>query len=85
MTGTGEYVGGLAGYTEGDVKSCYASGNVSGADWVGGLIGVAYTKTVSDCAATGNVTLTNGEESSVVAVLLAVCLAIWSIAILEAP
>ncbi|MDR2943696.1 MAG: hypothetical protein LBU81_01150 [Methanosarcinales archaeon] len=63
------YVGGFIGrlrmsengsvFTEGELKSCYAEGDVSGGTYVGGFIGMAdYTSkyTIIDCYATGNVT-----------------------------
>ncbi len=39
-TGTGDYVGGLAGVNEGSVFSSAASGSVLGAGYVGGLVGL---------------------------------------------
>jgi len=40
ITGTGRCVGGLVGYCDvGTVTGCYSSGSVSGADFVGGLVG----------------------------------------------
>lgn len=38
-TNSAEYVGGLAGEIQGDVISSYATGNVSGGNYIGGLIG----------------------------------------------
>jgi hypothetical protein len=50
-------VGGLAGYNyDGAVSKCYARGAVSGADYVGGLVGKnSFGTIVSNCSATGAV------------------------------
>ena len=50
---SGGYAGGLAG-TAGTVKNSFATGNVSGRDYVGGLVGKSYSR-ISDCYSTGNV------------------------------
>ena len=39
VNGTGDYVAALAGYNEGKIIGCYASGSVSGGRFVGGLVG----------------------------------------------
>ena len=57
VSGIGECTGGLIGQAYATIKSCYADVSVTGIDYVGGLIGLAYT--VSDCYATGNV---NGND-----------------------
>ena len=43
------------GWNEGTVTGCHATGNVSGNDSVGGVVGVNYFGTVTGCHATGNV------------------------------
>ncbi len=56
----GETIGGLVGGTFGvNIKNCYATGNVTGVNRVGGLIGSGSTH-FENCYATGNIT---GEES----------------------
>jgi len=54
---SGNYdVGGLVGWNEGTVSNCYATGSVSGGDYVGGLVGYNYYEgTVSNCYAAGSV------------------------------
>lgn len=53
-------VGGLVGYTYGDIKNSYATGNVSivpsgTGNGIGGIVGWAYEATISDSYSTGNV------------------------------
>jgi hypothetical protein len=46
IIGTGDLVGGLAGYDDsGTVTQCYSSGVVSGNSWVGGLVGMESSPT----------------------------------------
>ena len=53
----GEYIGGIVGFNTGIVKNCYATGNVYGADAVGGVVGENDSGgTVQNCYAAGNVT-----------------------------
>lgn len=55
VTGDGNIVGGLVGYSSGDgIIRCYAAGNVSGKGYVGGLAGRAYC-TVEDSYSMGTV------------------------------
>ena len=49
------YAGGLAGHNDGSIKNCYATGNVSGNRYVGGLVGDNFYGTITNCYATGNV------------------------------
>ena len=54
--GSRSQVGGIAGFNAGTVENCQFSGEVSGADSVGGMVGVnALTGIVSDCRAEGSV------------------------------
>ena len=55
-TGSGSFVGGLAGANSGAIRACYATGNATGTSkWVGGLVGLsASSGTMSACYATGN-------------------------------
>ena len=46
-TGTGDRVGGLVGATGGNIYNAWASGNVSGVNYVGGLVGDMITTPVS--------------------------------------
>lgn len=56
ISGSGRFVGALAGYSEGYLTRCYSSGTVSG-DWsVGGLVGASWNvldQCHSLCAVTG--------------------------------
>jgi predicted secreted protein len=42
ITGSGDYVGGLVGYNQGNVIQCYSSGTVNARGYVGGLVGVNW-------------------------------------------
>ena len=54
----GGFVGSLVkSGTIGIIKKCFASGNISAYEGVGGFIGNMYTVTISDCYATGNVSM----------------------------
>jgi len=48
MTG-GDYVGGLAGFSKGSISNCYSTGAVRGSSYVGGLVGINYYGSISDC------------------------------------
>lgn len=53
--------GGLIGWNEADVDNCFATGDVIGTLYCGGMVGRNYDGTISNCYATGNVTSsTNG-------------------------
>jgi len=59
-------VGGIAGYSDGTVKNCYAAVNVSAGnhDWaIGGVVGENYGM-VENCYATGNISV--GSDSSAI-------------------
>jgi hypothetical protein len=43
-----QYVGGMAGWNEGTVNSCYTSGSVNGTSFLGGFVGRNYSGTVID-------------------------------------
>lgn len=77
VTAVGSSVGGLVGYLDqnSNITSSHATGNVTGHDWVGGLVGSAGVGTIDTTFATGNVTgnanvgglvgyLTNGLNNS---------------------
>jgi hypothetical protein len=53
------YVGGLVGTNEGTVSNSYSTGNVTGNNLVGGLVGENDNGTVSNSYSTGNVTGNN--------------------------
>ena len=55
-TGGASYVGGLVGLPAGTLSKVYATGNVTGAGDVGGLVGQLYGATLTDAYATGSVT-----------------------------
>ena len=48
-------VGGLAGYSSGDVNCCYSTGEVDGNTYVGGLVGYDYFSNINECYATSSV------------------------------
>jgi len=56
------FVGGLMGYTTGDITSCYCTLNVSSTApyYTGGLVGKSLTGIISNCYATGTV---SGDNS----------------------
>ncbi len=59
-TGTGSKAGGLAGHNGGDIDNCFATGDVTGNEYVGGLLGWHTNKLLTNSYSTGNVT---GDES----------------------
>lgn len=60
---SGTYIGGFAGYGNGSLTNCHASGNVSGGSEVGGLIGTTHVSaTVNACYSLGSVQA-NGDNA----------------------
>ena len=59
VSGTGDSIGGVVGYNIGTVQGCYATGDVSGNNSVGGVVGNSYFGTVQGCHATGDVSGTS--------------------------
>jgi hypothetical protein len=56
ITGSGRYIGGLAGYNSGDVTTCYSTGTVSSTGGsVGGLVGQNDHGSVTRCRSTSAV------------------------------
>lgn len=55
VSGTGNYIGGIAGYVDGTVKNSYAFGSVSGDDDVGGVAGFVDYGTLKNCYAVNSV------------------------------
>jgi len=56
--GARDRIGGLVGTNSGTISSCYATGNVSGYSFIGGLVGYNFehiTNLISNCYATGSV------------------------------
>jgi len=56
--GARDRIGGLVGSNGGTISSCYATGNVSGDSFIGGLVGHNFdyiTNLISNCYATGSV------------------------------
>ncbi|MFZ7101504.1 MAG: GLUG motif-containing protein [Peptococcaceae bacterium] len=51
----GNYVGGVAGYSDGMAENCYSTGTVAGAMGSGGVVGHVYSGTVQNCYNTGTV------------------------------
>jgi len=58
VAGSGDWVGGVAGWNDGDVIQCFSTGTVSGKDHVGGIAGWNYggniARSYSTAAATGD-------------------------------
>jgi type II secretion system protein G len=52
----GDYVGGLVGKNYGTITDCYATGEVTGNENTGGLVGRTYFSPITNCYATGNIT-----------------------------
>lgn len=63
VTGTGDPVGGLVGLARSSttITNSYATGEVTGTDNTGGLVGYAYKSTITNSYATGSV---SGTEDS---------------------
>jgi filamentous hemagglutinin family protein len=69
ITSVGQYVGGLIGFINvkysgntpiiGTVSNSYATGNVNGGQYVGGLVGAGYRPLISNSYSSGNVVGTN--------------------------
>ncbi len=55
ITSSGDYVGSLAGLSNGDVSNCYSTGTVAGNSVVGGLVGYNNEGSVTDSYSTGMV------------------------------
>ncbi len=53
----GDYIGSVAGFNYGDIKNCYATGNIEGGadSTIGGLVGYNSEGWITNCYATGNV------------------------------
>ncbi len=62
VTANSDYIGGLIGYAVGSVTNSYATGQIVGESYVGGLIGDGESITISGNTATGDVT---GQGNSV--------------------
>ncbi|MDE2043141.1 MAG: hypothetical protein KGJ05_08710, partial [Alphaproteobacteria bacterium] len=56
INSTGTYVGGLSGYSEGNISNSTATGAVSAAGQVGGLVGFQESGTITGSSAAGTVT-----------------------------
>ena len=58
VTGSGFYIGGIAGYTPGGtIKNCYNTGSVTGNDSVGGITGNLFVNyTIENCYNRGQIT-----------------------------
>jgi filamentous hemagglutinin family protein len=56
VNSAGPQAGGLVGSNGGTITNAYATGSVSGYQWVGGLVGWNTTGTITNVYATGNVT-----------------------------
>ena len=64
VTGTGNSVGGIAGYFDsGTIQNCANYGDITGADIVGNLIGDGYICNLNNVLGTGNVTATSADRA----------------------
>jgi len=65
VTLAGNNAGGLVGYLIGNVYQSYATGNVTGNQYIGGLVGYAHTpgQRIQNSFALGNVTSTNTSSA----------------------
>ena len=64
VTSTGSFIGGLVGFVKlgtQQFSDCYAVGNVTGYQYVGGLIGYLATGTVTNCYSKGFITGNSGK------------------------
>lgn len=57
MSSTTDHTGVLVGYSyRSNITDCYASGDVSGANYIAGLVGESAVGTITNCYAMGNIT-----------------------------
>ncbi len=63
---TNDRVGGLVGYNYGTVSNCSVTGNVTGDDYVGCLIGRNYDSTITNSSSSGNVTSSAGDVGGLI-------------------
>ena len=64
VTGTGNQVGGIAGFfASGTIQNCANYGDITGADFVGNLIGDGYICNLNNVLGTGNVTATSADRA----------------------
>ena len=64
VTGSGESVGGIAGYFDsGTIQNCANYGDITGADIVGNLIGDGSICNLNNVLGTGNVTATSADRA----------------------
>ncbi|SFR65038.1 M26 family metallopeptidase [Anaeromicropila populeti] len=56
VTATSDYAGGLAGYTTGGISMSYSDSQVTGVNYVGGLVGYGYSITIINTFVLGSVT-----------------------------
>ena len=64
VTGTGNYVGGIAGnFGSGTIQNCANYGDITGADIVGNLIGFGSICNLNNVLGTGNVTATSVDRA----------------------
>ncbi len=57
VTGSSNYVGGVVGsaYKNPIITNCYSAGSVTGGEYVGGVVGHAYSSTITNCYNAGSV------------------------------
>ena len=66
VTGTGNSVGGIAGYFDsGIIQNCANYGDVTGTNYVGNLIGDGYICNLNNVLGTGNVTATSADRAGI--------------------
>ncbi len=61
ITASGDYMGGLIGISQVIVSESFAMGDVSGRDYVGGLVGGEFSGSIQNCYATGDVYTNSGK------------------------
>jgi hypothetical protein len=54
-SGNGASCGGIVGISEVDIEECYSTGNISGLDNVGGIVGTPEDITIKNCFARGEI------------------------------
>lgn len=60
----GSYVGGIAGESAGYIQNCYVKANISGGQYVGGIVGAGYY--VDGCYSLANIEATKGDIGGIV-------------------
>ncbi len=59
ITGGAYYVGGVVGWSAGDLDHCYTTGSVNGIECVGGVVGYVNSGNITNCSSTATVSGSN--------------------------